>query len=94
MTRYRDTVTGRFVSAATWRRSHAHGGTRYKRQAIARPQVAQPTVRVTAPPSQTPDTGGGSGTITGPIIPTEFLTADNEMFEPDEDYEFAEDAEY
>jgi len=28
---YRDTHTGLFVSKATWKRSRAHGGTRYRR---------------------------------------------------------------
>lgn len=28
---YRDTETGKFVSKATWKRSRAHGGTRYRR---------------------------------------------------------------
>ena len=32
--RYRDTKTGRLVSAATWRRSRAHGGTRFKREVL------------------------------------------------------------
>jgi len=32
MTRYRDTKTGRLVSAAKWKRSKAHGETRYKRE--------------------------------------------------------------
>lgn len=31
MARYIDTKTGRFVSQKTWKRSKAHGGTRYKR---------------------------------------------------------------
>jgi len=33
--RYRDTRTGRFVSKATWKRSRAHGGSRYRRVRIA-----------------------------------------------------------
>jgi hypothetical protein len=36
---YRDKKSGRFVSEATWKRSKAHGGTRYVRQrSILRPQ--------------------------------------------------------
>lgn len=31
---YRDRDTGRFVSKATWTRSHTHGGTRYVRQRV------------------------------------------------------------
>jgi len=30
--KYRDKKTGRFVSAAKWKRSKAQGGTRYKRE--------------------------------------------------------------
>jgi hypothetical protein len=33
-TRYRNSDTGRFVSASTWKRSKAQGGTRYKRTTI------------------------------------------------------------
>lgn len=33
--RYRDRVTKQFVSAATWKRSLAHGGVRYKRERVA-----------------------------------------------------------
>ena len=29
---YRDRITGRFVSKSTWKRSRAHGGSRYKRE--------------------------------------------------------------
>jgi hypothetical protein len=32
--RYRDTRTGRFASAVTWKRSKAHSGTRYKRERV------------------------------------------------------------
>lgn len=32
--RYRDTKTKQFVSKATWARSKAHGGTRYKRESF------------------------------------------------------------
>lgn len=35
--RYRDRETGRFVSKATWQRSRAHGGTRYRRQSVKLP---------------------------------------------------------
>jgi hypothetical protein len=31
LTHYKDTLTGRYVTRATWARSKAHGGTRYKR---------------------------------------------------------------
>jgi hypothetical protein len=34
--RYRDRKTGRFVSKSTWKRSHARGGERYKRENPAR----------------------------------------------------------
>lgn len=42
MTRYRDSKTGRFVSHATWKRSKAHGGTRYKRVVPKKPPVKRP----------------------------------------------------
>ncbi len=32
--RYRDKDTGRFVSSATWNRSKAHGGVRYKQELV------------------------------------------------------------
>jgi len=32
MARYRDSKTGKFVSKETWTRSHAQGGTRFKRE--------------------------------------------------------------
>jgi hypothetical protein len=32
--RYRDSKTGRFTSKATWQRSRAHGGKRYRRQSV------------------------------------------------------------
>ena len=38
MTYYRDTWTGRFAKKSTWKRSKAHGGTRYKRSLHAKPQ--------------------------------------------------------
>jgi hypothetical protein len=34
--RYRDKLTGRFVAKATWQRSRAQGGNRYKREAGSR----------------------------------------------------------
>lgn len=39
--RYRDTKTKRFVSKATWARSKAQGGTRYKRERV-KPRKAPP----------------------------------------------------
>jgi hypothetical protein len=32
ITRYRDKQTGKFVSKATWKRSRAHGGSRFRRE--------------------------------------------------------------
>lgn len=31
LTHYKDTLTGQYVTQSTWRRSKAHGGSRYKR---------------------------------------------------------------
>jgi hypothetical protein len=32
ITRYRDRQTGKFASKATWKRSRAHGGSRFRRE--------------------------------------------------------------
>lgn len=40
--RFRDTKTGRFVSKSTWKRSRAHGGTRYKRERLKPAHRARP----------------------------------------------------
>jgi hypothetical protein len=49
--RYRDRETGRFVSKATWQRSRAHGGTRYKRSQV---KVTRVKRRVPSPPKMRP----------------------------------------
>lgn len=55
LTRYRDSLTGAFVSKATYKRSKAHGGTRYVRSKVPpkgkarkqpRRQVGRPPVKV------------------------------------------------
>ena len=99
--RYRDTKTGKFVNAATWRRSRAHGGTRYKRVGRAparRRRTRAPAMSLAAPPQveggRAPGGGGGTrtaGIITGPI-PAEFLEYGDDYFEGFE--EFAEEDEY
>ncbi len=90
--KYRDTKTGRFVSAATWRRSRTHGGTRYRRlrQTVSKrtkkPGRGAPrrsAVGPTAPPS--------SGPITVQI-PAEFLIAEDDFYESG--YESDEEDEY
>ena len=97
--RYIDTKTGRFVSAATWRRSRAHGGTRFKRVVSGSTRRGRgkrtPAVSPAAPPlAGAPGGGGGTRTadiITGPI-PAEFLEYGDDYFEGFE--EFAEEDEY
>lgn len=87
--KYRDTKTGKFVSASTWRRSRAHGGSRYKRvQKRGRPH--EPDVSPVAPP-QLPRGYTTYETVAGPI-PTEFLAADDDFFESG--YESDEEDEY
>lgn len=89
--KYRDTKTGKFVSASTWRRSRAHGGHRYKRVRQIVPKAKLPSrgaprqaaVSPTAPPS--------FERVTGPI-PAEFLIADDDFFESG--YESDEEDEY
>lgn len=56
MIRYRDTRTGRAVSEATWRRSKAHGGTRYKRvqQPRRKPPKKKKKREITPPPPPRP----------------------------------------
>jgi hypothetical protein len=56
---YRDYKTGKFVSKSTWKRSRAHGGTRYKRHRVRqviprkRPRLKKPAaVRPAAPPME------------------------------------------
>jgi hypothetical protein len=57
-TRYRDKDTGRFVSKSTWTRSHAHGGTRYKRTKVLvrTPVKKKRPVRVVPPEIEEPQT--------------------------------------
>lgn len=86
--KYRDTKTGKFVSASTWRRSRAHGGTRYKRVNRSRPKKSG--VSPVAPP-QLPRGYTTYETVSGPI-PTEFLAADDDFFESG--YESDEEDEY
>lgn len=83
---YRDTRTGRFVSAATWKRSRSHGGTRYKRVSPrkARRRTPQPKhMAPAAPPGLQRETGA---------IPLKFLEAADEFFESG--YESEEEDEY
>ena len=97
--RYRDTKTGKFVSAATWRRSRSHGGTRYRRVSATRtgPRGELGKVKAVAPVAPPRGAGGGGGaprgTITGPI-PAEFLLAADEYFESGYEYDFEEEDEY
>jgi hypothetical protein len=44
-TRYRDRKTGRFVKQATWRRSKAHGGSRFVRSRIVIKAARKPSAR-------------------------------------------------
>lgn len=51
--RFRDHVTGRFVSRATWRRSKARGGTRYVREAVgASPPRRKRKIHPKGPPKR------------------------------------------
>jgi hypothetical protein len=52
-TRYRDRETGRFVSKATWQRSRAHHGSRFRREVIrwAIRRKRKPPVRPRALPT-------------------------------------------
>ena|SRR5260221_13291263 len=94
VTKYRDTKTGRFVSKGTWRRSHAHGGTRYRRNRVA--QGGKPKKRIPRrpvhglPPGAVP-IPSGQPIPGGMFIPPEFLRSPD-MFYGGEDY--AEEAEY
>jgi hypothetical protein len=45
-TRYRDRKTGRFVKQATWRRSKAHGGSRFVRSRIVIKAARKPSARI------------------------------------------------
>ena len=98
--KYRDTKTGRFVSAATWKRSRAHGGRRYRRIAGSR-QKRMGTVRLAALPSNIVSSTelavpGSTGKIRVKLdqkIPREFLEIDLEdYFEAG--YEADEEDEY
>jgi len=103
--RVRDTKTGRFASATTWKRSRAHGGTRYRRIAVrtgTRKRAGyQRTVRPATFPTETQifkDMTGG-GLVRGPDgkvqdVPQEFLDEDyyDEYFEAG--YEADEEDEY
>lgn len=53
---YRDSKTGRFVSKKTWTRSHAAGGTRYKRNRVSviPARTHKPPRRVAARPKKQP----------------------------------------
>jgi len=55
ITRYRDRKTGRFVSAATWRRSRAHGGSRFHREKARRVKRRKPTQPVRPRALPTPE---------------------------------------
>ena len=54
MARYRDTKTGKFISKATWTRSKAQGGTRYKRTVTRITPVAVTSRRKPSLPKTSP----------------------------------------
>ena len=92
--KYRDTKTGQFVSAATWRRSRAHGGTRYRRVNRTGPRLRvvagkRPTVSAAAPPSTELQR---EFIPVRETIPIEFLESADEFFESG--YESEEEEEY
>lgn len=47
---YRDKVTGRFVSRATWKRSKAHGGARFRRAVLGKRTPSKRSMRPKALP--------------------------------------------
>lgn len=84
--RYRDTKTGKFVSASTWRRSRARGGKRYKRvrrSVVKSTPKRRKAKRTTSPAAPPPE---------APFIPAEFLSAADDYFESG--YEAEEEEEY
>jgi len=100
---YRDTKTGKFVSATTWKRSRAHGGSRYKRVRLvtrsgskARGAVRPATFPTDVVSPRDLAQVGSTGTIRVPIganIPQEFLEIDlDDYFEAG--YEADEEDEY
>jgi hypothetical protein len=44
-TRYRNRLTGRFVSEKTWKRSRAHGGSRFRREVSRRVKRRKASVK-------------------------------------------------
>jgi hypothetical protein len=54
-TRYRDRESGRFVSKATWRRSRAHGGTKFRRERTRRIKRRKPPLKVRPRALPTPE---------------------------------------
>ena len=90
---YRDSDTGRFVTAATWRRSRSHGGTRYRRHSVRTgPKRGRRGKRAPIPPTVGPAVTPGLQPLERPIIPAEFLQAADDYF--DSGYESDEEEEY
>ncbi len=83
---YRDSKTGRFASAKTWRRSRGQNGTRYRRIKAHKKAKGRTPQKPRQPPPAAPL---GYTREIGPI-PAEFLAAQDEYFKsgyeaPDED---------
>jgi hypothetical protein len=95
---YRDIKTQRFASRATWTRSRAHGGTRYKRTRISvsrkRPPkpATRPATRPTPQGERVPVAAGVAVQTATGQIPQEFLDYDMDdyfyEFDGDEDSEY------